>query len=57
MTKNQLKYSLVVLAVVLSTCTVAYARPRAPEVDPSLAIGGLTLLAGTIAVLRIRRKK
>jgi hypothetical protein len=28
-----------------------------PEVDPNLAIGGLTLLAGTIAVLRIQRKK
>jgi LPXTG-motif cell wall-anchored protein len=30
---------------------------RLPEVDPSLAISGLTLLAGTLAVLRVRRKK
>lgn len=58
MTKNLLKYSLVMLGLALCTCTAAYAsRPKVPEVDPSLAIGGLTLLAGTIAVLRIRRKK
>lgn len=30
---------------------------RAPEVDPSLAIGGLTLLGGTLTVLRARRRK
>jgi LPXTG-motif cell wall-anchored protein len=29
----------------------------APEVDPSLALGGLTLLGGTLTVLRSRRKK
>ena len=59
MTKNLLKYSLVMLGLALGTCSAAYGfgRPSAPEVDPSLAIGGLTLLAGTIAVLRIRRKK
>ena len=28
----------------------------APEVDPSLAIGGLTLLAGTLTVMRSRRR-
>ena len=28
----------------------------APEVDPSLAIGGFTLLGGTIAVARARRR-
>ena len=28
----------------------------APEVDPSLAIGGITLLGGTIAVARARRR-
>ncbi len=59
MTKNHLKYSLVMLGLALTTCTTAFAfsKPKVPEVDPSLAIGGLTLLAGTIAVLRIRRKK
>lgn len=58
MTKSLMKYSLVVLGLALCTCTAAYAfgHPSAPEVDPSLAIGGLTLLAGSIAVLRIRRK-
>jgi hypothetical protein len=29
----------------------------APEVDPSLAFGGLTLLGGTLTVLRARRRK
>jgi hypothetical protein len=29
----------------------------APEVDPSLAIGGLTLLGGTLTVIRSRRRK
>lgn len=57
MTKNPLKYSLVALALALGTCTAAYAKPHFPEVDPSLAISGFTLLAGTIAVLRIRHKK
>jgi len=57
--RNLLKYSVVMLALGLSTSTSAFAfgKPIVPEVDPSLAIGGLTLLAGTIAVLRIRHKK
>lgn len=29
----------------------------APEVDPSLALSGFTLLAGTLTVLRSRRRK
>lgn len=64
MTKNQLKYSLVMLGLALGTCSAAYGfafgpnpNPHVPEIDPSLAIGGLTLLAGSIAVLRIRRRK
>jgi hypothetical protein len=28
-----------------------------PEMDPTLAIGALTLVAGTVAVLRARRSK
>jgi hypothetical protein len=28
----------------------------APEVDPNLAIGGFTLLAGTLTVMRSRRR-
>jgi LPXTG-motif cell wall-anchored protein len=57
--RNLLKYSLVILGLALCTCSTAYGfgKPSVPEVDPSLAIGGLTMLAGAIAVLRIRRKK
>jgi hypothetical protein len=29
----------------------------APEVDPSLAIVGVSLLVGTLTVLRVRRRK
>ena len=61
MKKNLLKYSFVVLGLALGTCSAAFGLAfgpgHAPEVDPSLAIGGLTMLVGTIAVLRIRRKK
>jgi LPXTG-motif cell wall-anchored protein len=50
------------LGLALGICPLAFGfalknHTSVPEVDPSLAIGGLTLLAGTIAVLRIRRKK
>lgn len=35
-----------------------HGHPReAPEVDPSLAISGFSLLAGTLTVLRARRSK
>lgn len=30
---------------------------QASEVDPGLALGGLTLLAGALTVLRVRRRK
>jgi len=61
-TRNLLKYSLAMLGLALGICPLAFGfalknHTSVPEVDPSLAIGGLTLLAGTIAVLRIRRKK
>ncbi len=60
MTKNLLKYALVMLGLALGTCDAAHALAfghKIPEVDPSLAIGALTLLAGSLAVLRVRRKK
>jgi LPXTG-motif cell wall-anchored protein len=59
MTKNLLKNTFVVLGFALASCIVAHgmAFDKRPEVDPSLAISGLTLLAGTLAVLRVRRKK
>ncbi|MGD0831441.1 MAG: LPXTG cell wall anchor domain-containing protein [Terracidiphilus sp.] len=59
MTKNLLKYSFVVFGFALATCLTAHgmAFDKRPEVDPSLAVSGLTLLAGALAVLRVRRKK
>jgi hypothetical protein len=56
--KNILKYSFLVSGVVLFLSASAYAvKLDAPEVDPSLSIGGLALLAGTLAVLRARHHK
>jgi LPXTG-motif cell wall-anchored protein len=59
MTSNLLKYALVVLGIALSTAVAAHALAfgKHPEVDPSLAVSGIALLAGTLAVLRVRRKK
>jgi hypothetical protein len=67
--KKLLKYSFLVLALGLGMITAAHAAPtsttssvpkptsKAPEVDPSLAIGGISLVAGTLAVLRARLHK
>ena len=66
-----LKSSFLGIALAVGASTAAHASPwhhhdydpprrepkTAPEVDPSLAIGGLSLLGGTIAVLRARRSK
>jgi hypothetical protein len=59
MTKNLLKYALMVLGLALGAATTAHGMVfyLAPEVDPSLAVSALTLLAGSLAVLRVRRKK
>ncbi len=59
MTKNLLKYALITLGFAFGTCTYAHALlfRHSPEVDPSLAVSALTLLAGSLAVARIRRKK
>ncbi len=62
--KNVFKYSLPVLALALFVSSRAQAKlpgfppthNTAPEVDPALAISGLTLLGGTITVLRSRRR-
>ncbi len=58
-TKNLLKYALTVLGLALGTCSTAHALVfrHVPEVDPSIAISALTLLAGSLVVLRVRRKK
>lgn len=65
-----LEYSLLGLALAIGATAAAYAEPRhhdfdpprpkrrtAPEVDPNLAIGGLSLIGGTLAVLLARRRK
>jgi hypothetical protein len=60
MTKNLLKNSLVVLGLAIGICASAHGMAftkKTPEVDPSMAIGAVTLLAGSLAVLRIRRGK
>jgi hypothetical protein len=69
--KNVIKYSLPVLALALLVSSRAKATPTpipspigpatpkhgtAPEVDPAVALTGLTLLGGAITVLRSRRR-
>jgi len=60
-TKNLLRYSLLVLYLVFGICASAHGMifrnpPHThPEIDPSMAISALTLLAGSLAVLHIRR--
>ena len=65
--KKTLKYSFVVFAFALGLSTAAYAGPvssvpkpspkAAPEVDPTVVVSGLALLGGTLAALRMRRRK
>jgi hypothetical protein len=56
--KNILKYSFLVFGVVLYFSASAHAMGfPTPEVDPSLAVGGLLFLAGTLVVLRSRLRK
>ncbi|MGA3161172.1 MAG: hypothetical protein ABSC77_08130 [Terracidiphilus sp.] len=60
MTKNLFKYSLVALGIAFGTCAVAHGlafSKRRPEIDPSLAVSAVTLLAGSLAVLHVRRNK
>jgi hypothetical protein len=57
--KSFLKYALGLFGILFATCAPAHALMfrHSPEVDPSLAISALTLLAGSLAVLNIRRNK
>jgi hypothetical protein len=60
MTKYISKYAFVALFLVLCASAPSYGlmfRHVVPEIDPSVAISGLTLLAGALAVLRVRRHK
>jgi hypothetical protein len=65
--KNFVKYTLLTLVLTFGVSTAAHAapcstvdfncKPSAPEVDPSLAVAGFSLLAGTLTVLRARSRK
>lgn len=65
--KKFFKPSLLVLGLALGAVSAAHADPSywhktpppatAPEVDPGMAVSGITLLAGTLTVLRARRRK
>jgi LPXTG-motif cell wall-anchored protein len=69
--KTALKFSLFALALAMTMSPMAQAHDphdhdpnpphdlpnTAPEVDPSMAFAGLTLLGGTLTVLRSRRSK
>jgi hypothetical protein len=53
-----MKKSLMFSVLLMAMTGVAYGTPTsAPEIDPSWAITGLTLLAGGLAVLRGRRQR
>jgi LPXTG-motif cell wall-anchored protein len=68
--KTAIKSSLLALALAVAASPMAQAHDHhhdpkppydppntAPEVDPSMAFAGLTLLGGTLTVLRSRRSK
>lgn len=63
--KTCLKYALLALGLSLTAGISAHAQPissvpkptTAPEIDPSLAVSGLALLAGTLSVSRARLLK
>jgi len=61
MKKSLLMNTLVVLGFALGACAsahgMAFGPTPHPEIDPSLAISGLTLLAGSLAVLRAKRNQ
>lgn len=60
MKRNWLKIALILSGFALCVTQTAHAAAvfyPTPEVDPTLAIGALTLVAGTVAVLRARRSK
>jgi hypothetical protein len=71
--KSMLKYSMLALVLGVGSTTIAHASPwdpwdpwkptphdpppSAPEVDPGMAISGITLLAGALTVMRSKRRK
>jgi hypothetical protein len=60
MKKNWLRIGIFFSGFVFCLTGTAHAAVMfypSPEVDPTLAVGALTLVAGTVAVLRARRSK
>jgi hypothetical protein len=59
MKKNWLRIAVFLSGFAFCVTETAHAAVfyPTPEVDPTLAIGALTLVAGTVAVLRARRRK
>lgn len=60
MNKNWLRIAVILSGFAFGVTASAHAAVLffpSPEVDPTLAIGALTLVAGTVAVLRARRGK
>jgi hypothetical protein len=59
-TKIFFKYTLA-LGIVFGICVparaLAFHGQPTPEIDPGLAISAITLLAGSLVILRIRRNK
>ena len=70
--KKLFRYSTIALGLVLGAGALAHAwgdpkpwphdpgkpaAPSAPEVDPNLAIGGITLVAGALTVMRAGKRK
>jgi len=66
--RNLLKYAILTFVLAVGASAVANATPcstvnpnckptPAPEIDPSLAVVGISLLAGTLAVMRARVRK
>ncbi len=59
-TRNLIKYILfpgMVFGICFPSHGLVFHGQPTPEIDPSLAISAITLLAGSLAVLRIRRNK
>jgi len=68
--RSFLKVAILTLVLAFGASVAAHAVPcasvepnckpipkPAPEVDPSLAVAGISFLAGTLTVLRARRRK
>ena len=61
MRKNLMRDALLVIGFLLASGATANAMALyhlwpVPEIDPSLAVGAVALLAGSIAVLRAQRR-